>query len=541
MDLRDYALLLRKRWRLIALCTLLAVAAALLATLATTPVYKASAQLFVSTATGAEGDVGGLSAGGQFAQQRVKSYADIVDSPPVTDAVVEELGLSRSGRALAESIEATAPLDTVLINVDVTDPDAATAQQIANAVAQRFTAVAGQLETPAGKTASPVKVSVVRTADLPEAPVSPRPKLNLALGLLVGLAIGAGAAVLRETLDTSIKGADDVTEMLGLPTLGLIAYDPDAGKRPLIVHVDPQSTRAEAFRQLRTNLQFVDVDRKPRSIVVTSSVPQEGKSTTTCNLALALTQAGLRVILVEADLRRPRLADYLGLEGAVGLTDALVGRAHLDDLIQPWGDGTLQVLASGPTPPNPSELLGSHQMGELLRELESRCDLVLLDAPPLLPVTDAAVLASHASGAIVIIRSGHTTREQARRAVEILRAVDIHLYGAVLNMVSTKGPDAYKYGYYGYGYAATNPTELGSAPSPQLVSEPAYAGRRARPSARSTVEPPGVAPDPATDPLPDRAPSAWDILPTAGATYEPDPGGRQARAAGRSGPTASEQ
>ena len=536
MDLRDYALLLRKRWRLIVLCTLLAVAASLAATLATTPMYKASAQLFVSTATGAEGSVGGLSAGGQFTQQRVKSYADIVDSPPVTDVVVQELGLDRSGRSLAESIEATAPLDTVLINVDVTDEDPATAQRIANAVSEQFTVVAGQLETPAGESASPVKVSVVRTADLPSVPVSPRPKLNLALGLLVGLAVGAGAAVLRETLDTSMKGAEEVTELLGLPTLGLIAYDPDAGKRPLIVHVDPQSTRAEAFRQLRTNLQFVDVDRKPRSIVFTSSVPQEGKSTTTCNLAIALTQAGLRIILVEADLRRPRLGDYLGIEGAVGLTDALVGRAHLDDLLQPWGDGTLQVLASGPTPPNPSELLGSQQMGDLLRELESRCDLVLLDAPPLLPVTDAAVLAAHASGAVVVVRSGKTTRAQAQRAVQILRAVDVHIYGAVLNMVPNKGPDAYKYGYYGYGYAATNPAEPVTTPTPASAHEAAYEGRRARvPSPASAVpalapvalaptraaEPAPPAPDALTGPVPERAPTAWDVLPTEGPAAAP--------------------
>ena len=521
MDIRDYALVLRKRWRLIALCTLLAVAASLAATLVATPMYQASAQLFVSTAT--EGNIAGLQQGGQFAQQRVKSYADIVDSESVTDAVVRELGLDISGRRLAEQIEASAPLDTVLINVDVTDADPARAQAIANAVAERFSVVAPELETPEGEDGSPVKVSVVRTADLPEAPVSPRPKLNLALGLLVGLAVGVGAAVLRETLDTSIKGAEDVQSSLDLPTLGMIAYDPGAAKRPLIVHVDPQSTRSEAFRQLRTNLQFVDIDHKPRSIVVTSSVPQEGKSTTTCNLALALTQAGLKVILVEADLRRPRLAEYLGLEGAVGLTDALVGRAALDDLLQPWGDGRLQVLATGPTPPNPSELLGSQQMGELLRELESRADLVLLDAPPLLPVTDAAVLTAHASGAIVVVRSGQTTREQAARAVEILRAVDAHLYGVVLNMVPTKGPGAYKYGYYGYGYAATGPVDTTTALPPGGQRPVAPPDEPAPVAASSTVLPgvsaaaaapaaaPRSAPDPLNGPLPrpDAPPPAY--------------------------------
>lgn len=295
----------------------------------------------------------------------------------------------------------------------------------------------------------------MRSADLPVTPTSPRPTLNLALGLLVGLAVGVGAAVLRETLDTSLKGAEAVQEQLGLPTLGLIGYDAETPKRPLIVHSSPRSTRAEAFRQLRTNLQFVDVDHPPRSIVVTSSLPQEGKSTATCNLAIALGQAGLRVVLVEGDLRRPRIGDYMGVEAAVGLTDVLVGRAELRDVLQPWGSIDLRVLPSGPTPPNPSELLGSHQMQGLLTRLEADADLVLIDAPPLLPVTDAAILATLASGAIMVVRAGKTSRDQARRAVEVLRSVDAHIYGVVMNMVPTKGPGAAAYGYYGYGYGGS--------------------------------------------------------------------------------------
>lgn len=182
---------------------------------------------------------------------------------------------------------------------------------------------------------------------------------------------------------------------------------------------------------------------------------------------------------MEADLRRPRLGEYLGLEGAIGLTDALVGRAELDDLLQPWGDGQLRVLTSGPTPPNPSELLGSQQMADLLRELEAQADLVILDAPPLLPVTDAAVLAAQASGAMVVVRSGQTTREQASRAVEILRGVDAHVYGVVLNMVPTKGPGAYRYGYYGYGYAAAV-TNSPAASNGRVEGIPAHPVRRPR-------------------------------------------------------------
>jgi capsular exopolysaccharide synthesis family protein len=450
VDLRHYLRILRVRWRLVVVCLLVAVGGAAGLTFLSTPQYAASAQLFVSTSQ-ASADDGALSSGGQFAQQRVKSYAEIVDSETVTSAVIAELGLSTTPDELATHISATAPLNTVLINITVRMSDAGLAQRVANAVAQEFTTVASALERPEGQASSPVKVSVVREAGLPAAPVSPRVPLNLALGLVVGLALGVAAAIARETLDTSLKGAEDVRAAMALPTLGLIAFDPEAEKRPLIVHDHPHSTRSEAFRQVRTNLQFVNVDNPPRSIVVTSALPGEGKSTTTCNLAIALSQAGVRVIVVEADLRRPKLASYLGLEGAVGLTNLLVGTARPEDVIQRWGNTELFVLPSGPTPPNPSELLGSLQMQELLAELESRADLVLLDAPPLLPVTDASVLASLASGAVMVARAGKTTREEASKAAQLLRGVDTEVYGAVLNMVPTKGPGAYRYGSYGYG------------------------------------------------------------------------------------------
>jgi succinoglycan biosynthesis transport protein ExoP len=467
VDLSDYIRVLRKRWKLITLCTLLALGGAAAATIAATPIYSAQAQLFVSTSQSASDAPSGLNQGGQFAQQRVKSYADVIDSPQVTEPVIERLGLDLTPRELEKKISADAPLDTVLINVSAEDTSPQIAQEIANAAAERFTNVAAALETPASGGPSPVKVSVVRYADLPQDPVRPRTKLNIALGLLVGLALGVGGAVLRETLDTSVKSVEDVQTTLDLPTLGVIGFDPRTPKHPLVVQDKPDSPRAEAFRQLRTNLQFVDIDHAPRSIVVTSSMPEEGKSTTTCNLAIALAQAGLSVILVEGDLRRPRLGEYLGVQSAIGVTDVLIGRTALDDVLQPWGDGTLQVLASGPIPPNPSELLGSHQMQQLIADLENRSDLVLIDAPPLLPVTDAAVLSKVTSGAILVVRSGRTSREQVARALETLQNVDAHVFGVVLNMAPTKGPDAYRYGYGGYGgYAArTKGRKRGKTPA----------------------------------------------------------------------------
>ncbi|MCU1693581.1 MAG: putative tyrosine-protein kinase [Frankiales bacterium] len=458
MDLRDYSRIFRKRFRAIVAFMLLGMLLGVCYVFLTPKVYSAQAELFVSLSESGGGDsIAGLNTANQFATQRVQSYAKIINSPAVTRDVVASTNAPISYLQLAKRVTAAPPPGTVLIDVSVVDRDPARAQQYANAVALRFTKVVAELERVGVNDAAPVKVSVVRQAELPGAPIAPRPKVAVALGLLLGLAVGVAFSVLREVLDTTLKTPNDVTQFLGLPTLGAIAFDPDAPKRPLVVLDNPQSIRAESFRQLRTNLQFVNVDEGPKSLVVTSSVPGEGKTTTTCNLAIALAQTGLQVILVEGDLRRPRVADYMGLESAVGLTDVLIGRADLEDVLQPWGEsGTLKVLASGPIPPNPSELLGSKHMAEVMRSLEGQADLVVVDAPPLLPVTDAAVLATETSGVVLLVRCQRTRREQAARALEALEAVGATVYGAVLNMVPTRGPDAYTYGYgYGYGYGYT--------------------------------------------------------------------------------------
>jgi len=273
---------------------------------------------------------------------------------------------------------------------------------------------------------------------------------------MVGMALGVGAAVLRETLDTTVKTQDDVAGVTEAPTLGRIAYDPNAARRPLIIQDDPHSQRAEAFRQLRTNLQFVDIDKAPKSIVVTSSVPSEGKSTSCANLAISLAQAGLKVILVEGDLRRPQISDYMGIESSVGLTSVLIGRVDLADAIQPWGgDGRLFVLPCGPIPPNPAELLGSQGMADLLKRLENSSDIVLIDTPPLLPVTDAAVLAALADGAMLVVRSGKTRREQVKAAASALSAVGARVLGVVLTMVTSRASDPNSYAYsYEYRYSS---------------------------------------------------------------------------------------
>lgn len=481
MDLRDYLRLLRRRWPQVALVTALGVGLAGLLLFVQVPTYRATTTLFVSTPFAAGTSASSAYDSQQFSAQRVKSYIELLHGPRVAASVRAKLGTADSVDQLLQKTSASSIPDSVLLTVSADDPSPPQAQRLADTFAQQFSLLAAALEQVPGSDQSPVRVIVAESARLPTQPVSPRPLRELGLGLVIGLLLAVALAVLRESLDTSVRDEDDVRSAVDLPTVGHIAFDRDAAKRPLLVSVDPSSARAEAFRTLRTNLRYVDVATPPRSVVMTSSLPEEGKSTTTCNLAIALAQAGTRVLLVEADLRRPKVADYLGLVGAVGLTSVLVGSATLEDAIQTWGEERLLVLASGPVPPNPAELLGSPAMAALMQRLEGLADIVLVDAPPLLPVTDAALLGAVCSGVLLVCRRGATRREQLARAAEALRAVDARVYGVVLNMVPVRGAASRYYGYVGEkrgtGDPAVLPVQAAAVPVPSgTATRPVVAG-----------------------------------------------------------------
>lgn len=448
MELRDYIRIIRTGWVLIVVMALVGVAAAAGFSLITKPQYKASAQVFVSTQSG--GSATDLLQGSTFTQQRVKTYAGLVTTPIVLLPVISTLDLHVTADELAKSVKATAPLDTTLIQISAESPDPVKAADIANATSESLTNVVKSIETTGTQTAS-IKLTRVQEAQVPSSPVTPNVPLNIAIGLLAGLALGFGAAVLRHVLDNRVRNEADIEAISPAPILGGTTFDTKAAKRPLIVQDDPRSPRAEAFRTLRTNLQFIDAGGGARSFVITSSLQSEGKSSTASNLAIALDNAGHKVVVVDADLRRPRLAEYMGIEGAVGLTDLLIGRAEMEDVLQPWGSGALHVLPAGSVPPNPSELLGSGAMYDLVRRLEQDFDYVLFDAPPLLPVTDAAILSKAAGGAIVVVAAGRTHRSQLGGAVNALENVGARVFGFVITMLPVQGPHAYGYQAYGYG------------------------------------------------------------------------------------------
>jgi len=460
LTLHDYLTILRRSWPVILIATIVGTLIALGLSLAMTPVYQATSQLFVSVkSAGAAGDA---YTGGLFVQQRVKSYVDVVDSPAVLEPVIEELGLDSTYIGLASQVSATTPPNTVLLNVSATDTSPAQAAKIANAVAASYANEIARLE--GAKTTmdglprlggngnqTPVQATVIKPAEVPTAAIFPRTQLNVLLGALLGLLVGVGIAVLRFTLDTSVKSSEELEQSADSTTLGVVTFDPDAKTNPLVTLRG--TPRAEAFRSIRTNLQYVDVDNPPRTVVITSSLLEEGKSTTACNLAIAVAQAGSKVLLLEADLRRPKVAEYLGVDGSRGLTDVLIAQATLDNTIIHWQRGLLDFLPAGAIPPNPSELLASHQMADLLAELAKRYDLVILDAPPLLPVTDAAILSTAADGAILVARHGTIKREQVADSADALRQVNARIFGTVLNFVPMRKRRKYGYGYeYGYGY-----------------------------------------------------------------------------------------
>ncbi|GHG55687.1 chromosome partitioning protein [Flavimobilis marinus] len=484
MELQDYVAILRKRWVSILLITLACVGAAVGATMLMTPTYEARAQVYVSVRTG--GTTSDLVQGSNFTQNQVKSYTDLVTSPRVLQPVIDEFSLPVTSDELAESVSASSPLGTALINISVSDPDARAASDIANAVADSLATEVTALEKPVGEV-SPVQVSTTRGATPPEDPASPSLKLNLALGLLVGLAAGLGYAVLRHVLDTKVRTDADIAQVTDASVIGTIAYDNDAPEHPLIVQTDPHSLRAEAFRRLRTNLQFLDVEDRSNVTVITSSVPGEGKTTTSINLAATVADAGQRVLLIDADMRRPSVAKYMGIEGHVGLTTVLIGRATMEDVVQPFGAGSLDVLAAGQTPPNPSELLGSGAMGELLERASAAYDVVIIDTPPLLPVTDATILARRTGGAIVVVGAERIQRAQLAESLSSLETAGARALGVVLNRAKRTKSDSYSYYDYRSDLAP-------SAKSNKTRTKPAKA-RRSTPA-----EPSFVPPAPATAP-----------------------------------------
>ena len=465
MELRDYLRIIRKGWPLILAFVVLGSAVGVGLTVATTKIYQASVQIFVATATG--DDPSQLAQGNSFSQAQVQSYVSIANAPSVTDPVIRKLKLNLTSQQFASKISADAPQTKVLINLHVTDPNPRMAADLANALATQFNTVVADTAQTNGKAV--VKLTVIHPAIVPTSPIKPSKLINIGLGFVIGLLLGLGLVVLRDVLDNTVKGPADF-EPLGVPVLGYVPFDKRTGKIPIAFRGDAHSARSESYRQLRTNLQFVNIDQPPRIIAVTSPMSGDGKSTTAINLSAALAEAGFRVCLVEADLRRPSLAKSLGLVGDVGFTTVLTGKATIESVLQNSGRN-LAVLTCGPVPPNPSELLISDNARRIFAEIASTVDYTIIDTAPLLPVADGAEVAAIAEATLIVTRAGKTTKEQAERAIATLEKVGKRPVGVILNMM-TRGRGNYDdgYGYYYVGYQPDKSNRAQSADDTSLTT-----------------------------------------------------------------------
>ena len=509
MEIRQYATLLRKWSWLIIFMIVVAGITAYVVSRSSTPVYQASATLMVNqaatnpTSSGAYSDI--LSS-----ERLARTYASLMVSRPVLDETAQRLGVTP--RTLAGAVTVAPIRDTQLLKINVEGTIPELAAQVANtlpavfiernaemrlgriteskmkleeeiaATEKNLADTQQQLDTLTDDTQRPrletslaqyrntysslvassqqVKLAeaqatnnivVAEPATIPISPIRPRTSTNVMLAVIVGALLGLGIAFLVEYLDDTVKTPDDVTRVAGLATLGAIArLKESGGPRQLVAWLKAKSPESEAYRTLRTNIQFSSVDKPIRSLLVTSSGPGEGKSTTTANLAVVLAQTGQRVIVVDTDLRRPVQHKVFGVPNNVGMTTALLAgeNVSLEGYLQPTEMETLSVLTSGPIPPNPSELLGSHRMENLVSTLTQSADIVLFDSPPVLAVTDAVVMARHVDGVLLVVDAGQTNEHSLALATGELQKSGVNLLGVALNRLDTRRGGYYYYYYY---------------------------------------------------------------------------------------------
>lgn len=433
MTLAEYLLALRRHWIVIAALTVICGIGAFGYAQTLPEQYRSVASVMVIPERG--DNASELVQGSSYVQNIVQSYAVLAASPAVLQPVVEDLRLSTSASQLANQVSINTPLNTVVIEIAVVDGDPEMAQKIAAGAAESLSDRVAEL-SPQGSDGTPaVRIETIAPARLPTYPIAPNVRLYTALGLGAGLVLGLAYAILRRVVDSRIRESSDVTGLSDVPVVGEIPILKRDSTLPGTALLNPSGHMAEALRTLSVNLTFVSLDSPLNVIVVTSSTTGEGKSSVTLGLAVALSESGKRVIVIDADLRRPAIGSLTELEEAVGLTNLLLGDGSLATTVQSWtGDG-LDVLTSGSLPPNPGQLMASSQLEAVIAEARAAYDVVIIDSAPVLTVSDALWLTKQADGVLVVARSGMTRRRQLQRALAALESTKTGATGIVLNAV----------------------------------------------------------------------------------------------------------
>jgi len=460
---RIWAVVRRNAW-ILALFTVLGVAGAWGVSMLMPTKYTSTASVFVSVDS--DGSISDAYQSTQFAEQRMQSYAQLVSGDVLAEQVIKDLNLDMTPRDLTKELEATVVQDTVVMEISATDTDAAQAQRIASDAVKVLSNQAEQLEARTDNndnkgnsksrsssnqqsTTAP-RISLINSPEKATQPSSPKMAMNLILGGVLGFLVACILVALRFFLDRSVRSSEELVRRTGLPKLGRVPVIPEAQRTKPLDFNDDRVRSAEAFRELRVNLRFVNVDNPPRVISVTSARIADGKSMTSLNLAGALAADGDTVCLVDADMRRSKMTTYFGgaIHSSVGLSTALAGDADVADVLQETEITGLDVLAAGVTPPNPGELLGSQAFRHILDELRERYDWVIVDTPPILPVTDGALVATTVDAVIVAVRYGKRNYDDVTRTLASLRAVHAPIIGTVLTGVPQKSDEERYVGSY---------------------------------------------------------------------------------------------
>jgi capsular exopolysaccharide synthesis family protein len=465
VELADYMSVVRRRWWMVALALVICVLGSGAFSLMQSKIYTSSLTLLVPTGSvaNAQSRVGAIDA--------AAAYAQFATTVPAIEAA---LGAANVGRT-AVSVQATVDGTSPVLVITAASSEAAAAQRVAQAYLQVLPQIVVLLEK--APNADPPEFTVLEAAKLPDSPASPKPFRNMLIGAALGLVLGSALAVLRESLDGRVRDGVQLERAADVTLLGLV---PKEFRSVLVPAVSrPKSRRAEAYRAVRTNLEFLSVNGMPRSIVVTSAYAGEGKSSLSVNLGVVASRAGRNVVIIDADLRKPTLATYFGLDSPIGLTDVIMGRWSVDEALQQIPGERLWLLSSGPIPAAPGELVGSMAMATLLEELEDRFDFVIVDTPPVLPVSDGLSIAVNVEGVVLVTKMRETTRRSVQKAAEAIRKVNASLVGVVGNIAVANGEDAL-YGY-GDGYRSRSKINVtGERDIAEEIQPLAAAGRRRR-------------------------------------------------------------
>lgn len=459
MELQALVSLFRRRWWIVALAFVIGMGAGLIKTATATKVYRSTARLYVNVpnATGIREQAEGV----QLSTQFLATYAKIVGSQKTTGIVSDALGRRLTPGQVRSRVSATTVPLTLLLEIRATDTNAEVAAELANQTALAMTTVIDELG--ANPTGTGVKATIIDRAITPGDPITPQPRNDLMVGALLGLALGAAVALGVDALDKTIRTPQTASDVFNAPLLASIPRQRRLSAEPLSA-VSSSSPASESYRVLRTAIRFRDSADPIKTVLVTSAAAGDGKSTIAANLAIAMAQDGARVILIDADLRRTRLASMFDLPVGAGLSNVLLGKLKLNDALVPWRRG-LRILEVGTPGLNPSEALGSQAMVDVLNEAKSMADIVIIDAPPVLPVTDPAVLAALVDGTILVCRWGRTTLHAADATRQTLDNVGAEVIGVVLN--AEGGGRASNY----YRHYSTRPAHRRKSPEIESLTD----------------------------------------------------------------------